>query len=115
MRLGHRLAGLACLALVLAACGGAEIEPTVEVAGVTVEDDTITMPVGFAVAVEVISAGDDQASAMITRDESVVGVAPTGRAHEYVVYGVQAGQSVLDIHIDGPREGSIEVVIETQQ
>jgi len=98
----------------LAACGGAEIEPTVAVAGVKVEDGSITMPIGYAIAVEVVSAGDDAESALISRDLTVVGQARTGRLHEYIVYAGQAGQSVLDIHIDGSMEGSVEVVVERQ-
>jgi hypothetical protein len=109
------LCAIACWGLWLTACGGAEIEASVTVDGVTVESDNITMPVGYAVAVEIISAGEDEASAMLSRDLAVVGVAPTGRQHEYVVYGVQGGQSVLDIHIDGPLEASIEVVVARSQ
>jgi len=110
-----RTMAVALLSIMLVACGGEEIEATVTVDGVTIEDDQLTLPVGFAVAVEVLSAGDDEASAMLSRDLAVVGVAPTGRQHEYVVYGVTAGQSVLDIYIDGPIDASIEVTVERQQ
>ena len=93
-------------------CGGIDLEQLTEVDRVTVEDELIEMPVGLAVAVKIVDADiEDDTSRMTSTDETIANVGPTTGAHQYIVYGVSAGETTLEVHINDELKGEVDAVV----
>ena len=106
----------ACVFLLFASvtgCGGIDLEQLSDEADrVTVEDELIEMPVGLAVAVRVVDAdAEDDTSRMTSTDKTVADVGPTTVAHQFIVYGVSAGETTLEVYINDEMKGEVEAVV----
>jgi hypothetical protein len=102
----------AFLVVLAVGCGGIDLDALTEADRVTVEDELIEMPVGLAVAVRVADADvEDDTSRMTSTDETVVAVGATTAAHQYIVYGVSTGETVLEVHINDELKGEVDAVI----